>query len=120
MKKVEAIIKQEKLSEIQMAIDSDVEIKGMTVVQVLGVGLQKGQVNHVRGNEVITNLIPKVSVSFIVTEKDVDYIVDLIMRICQSDEIGTGKIFISPIEEVIRIRTGERGYKAISESVHDL
>ena len=113
MKKVEAIIRQEKLEEIKFAIDQTVAVNGMTVSQVLGCGLQKGQKSYVRGQEVITTLLPKVSVSFILADEDVNGVIDLILDICQSDECGTGKIFVSPIEEVIRIRTGEHGTAAI-------
>lgn len=114
MKKVEAIIRQEKLEEIKAAIDKDFEVNGMTVSQVLGIGLQKGQTTHVRGKEIVTSLLPKVTVSFVLADEDVDHVIDLILNICQSEDFGTGKIFVYPIEEAIRIRTGERGEAAIS------
>lgn len=114
MKKVEAIIRQEKLEMIKAAIDQEIEVNnGMTVSQVLGCGLQKGQKSHVRGQEVITTLLPKVSVSFILADEDVERVVDLILETCQSEECGTGKIFVYPIEEAIRIRTRETGKAAI-------
>lgn len=113
MKKVEAIIRQEKVEEIKAAIDQEVTINGMTVSQVLGCGLQKGQKSHVRGQEVITTLLPKVSVSFILADEEVKQVIELILEICQSEECGTGKIFVYPIEEVIRIRTRETGKAAI-------
>ena len=112
MKKVEAIIRQEKLEMIKAAIDQEIEVNGMTVSQVLGCGLQKGQKSHVRG-QVITTLLPKVSVSFILADEDVERVVDLILETCQSEECGTGKIFVYPIEEAIRIRTRETGKAAI-------
>ncbi|MDT2600468.1 P-II family nitrogen regulator [Enterococcus hulanensis] len=113
MKKVEAIIRQEKLEAIKAVIDQEIEVNGMTVSQVLGCGLQKGQKSHVRGQEIITTLLPKVSVSFILADDDVDRVIDLILETCQSEECGTGKIFVYPIEEVIRIRTRETGKAAI-------
>ncbi|MFC4770916.1 P-II family nitrogen regulator [Enterococcus hermanniensis] len=113
MKKVEAIIRPEKVEAIKFAIDQTGNVNGMTVSQVLGCGLQKGQKTYVRGQAVITTLLPKVSVSFILADEDVNAVIDLILDICQSDECGTGKIFISPIEEVIRIRTREHGQAAI-------
>lgn len=113
MKKVEAIIRQEKLEEIKAVIDQEIEVNGMTVSQVLGCGLQKGQKSYVRGQEIITTLLPKVSVSFILADEDVERVIDLILETCQSEECGTGKIFVYPIEEVIRIRTRETGQAAI-------
>ena len=98
---------------IKAAIDQEIEVNGMTVSQVLGCGLQKGQKSHVRGQEVITTLLPKVSVSFILADEDVERVVDLILETCQSEECGTGKIFVYPIEEAIRIRTHETGKAAI-------
>ena len=98
---------------IRAAIDEEIEVNGMTVSQVLGCGLQKGQKSHVRGQEVITTLLPKVSVSFILADEDVERVVDLILETCQSEECGTGKIFVYPIEEAIRIRTRETGKAAI-------
>ena len=102
-----------KLEMIKAAIDQEIEVNGMTVSQVLGCGLQKGQKSHVRGQEVITTLLPKVSVSFILADEDVERVVDLILETCQSEECGTGKIFVYPIEEAIRIRTRETGKAAI-------
>ena len=103
----------EKLEMIKAAIDQEIEVNGMTVSQVLGCGLQKGQKSHVRGQEVITTLLPKVSVSVILADEDVERVVDLILETCQSEECGTGKIFVYPIEEAIRIRTRETGKAAI-------
>lgn len=113
MKKVEAIIQQEKLEELKYAIDHEVETSGMTVTQVLGCGQQKGLKEYVRGQEVITTLLPKVKVSFVVTDEKVENIITLILDICQTEEVGDGKIFVYPIEEVVRIRTRERGSEAI-------
>ncbi|GGC75690.1 P-II family nitrogen regulator [Enterococcus wangshanyuanii] len=113
MKKVEAIIQQEKLEELKLALDQKLDTTGMTVTQVLGCGNQKGLKEYVRGQEIITTLLPKVVVSFVVFDEKVEDIIQLILSICQTGEVGDGKIFVSPIEEAIRIRTGERGKEAI-------
>ncbi|WP_086348942.1 P-II family nitrogen regulator [Candidatus Enterococcus clewellii] len=113
MKKIEAIIQQDMLEELKDAIDREVEISGMTVMQVLGCGKQKGLKEYVRGQEVITTLLPKVMVSFIVKDEQVEDIIARILDICQTEEVGDGKIFVYPIEEAVRIRTRERGTQAI-------
>ena len=113
MKKVEAIIRQEKLEALKAAAHEHYEITGMTVAQVLGCGQQKGQ-NYVRGQKVLTTLLPKVTVSFVLADEAVESVIDLIIDICHTEEVGDGKIFVYPIEEVIRIRTREHGRSAIS------
>ena len=113
MKKVEAIIRQEKFEELKEALETDLEISGMTVTQVLGFGNQKGQQTYVRGQEILTSLLPKILVSFVVKEADVESVIQFIMAICKTGEVGDGKIFVSPVDEVVRIRTGERGTEAI-------
>ncbi|MFD1902238.1 P-II family nitrogen regulator [Enterococcus termitis] len=113
MKKVEAIIQLEKLEELKWSLDKNFDTTGMTVTQVLGCGNQKGLKEYVRGQEIITTLLPKINVSFVVLDEEVDTIVALILAICQTGEVGDGKIFVSSIEEAIRIRTGERGKEAI-------
>ncbi|WP_086312037.1 nitrogen regulatory protein P-II 1 [Enterococcus sp. 7F3_DIV0205] len=113
MKKVEAIIQQEKLEELKVRMDHSFEALGMTVSQVLGFGNQKGLKEYVRGQEIITTLLPKVKVSFVVLDEEVEEIISLILAICQTGEVGDGKIFVYHVEEAIRIRTGERGANAI-------
>ncbi|MBO0467334.1 P-II family nitrogen regulator [Enterococcus plantarum] len=113
MKKVEAIIQQEKLEELKVKMADSFEALGMTVSQVLGFGNQKGLKEYVRGQEIITTLLPKVKVSFVVLDEEVEEIISLILAICQTGEVGDGKIFIYNVEEAIRIRTGERGPQAI-------
>jgi nitrogen regulatory protein P-II 1 len=113
MKKIEAIIREEKLEELKEALEKQTVITGMTVSQVLGFGHQKGQKSYVRGQEIITTLLPKVSVTFVVNDEDVEAVIDFIIDICQTDEVGDGKIFVVPVEEVVRIRTRERGSKAV-------
>lgn len=113
MKKIEAIIRQEKLEKVKETLDEFLETTGMTVTQVLGCGKQKGVKEYVRGQVVITTLLPKVKISFVVDDKNVDSIIDKMLDICSTDEVGDGKIFVSNVEEVVRIRTRERGLKAI-------
>lgn len=113
MKKVEAIIRQEMLEELKEAMDLRFELSGMTVTQVLGCGQQKGVKEYVRGQEIITTLLPKVMVGFVVEDQDVEPIIDLILGLCQTEEVGDGKIFVYNIEEVVRIRTRERGAAAL-------
>ncbi len=113
MKKIEAIIRQEKFEELKDALFSKTDIKGMTVNQVLGCGQQMGWKEYVRGQEVMTTLLPKVEVAIAVTDDDTEKVVDIILDYCQTEEVGDGKIFIYDIQDVIRIRTGERGEAAI-------
>lgn len=113
MKKVEAIIQQEKLEELKVKVDDKFEVLGMTVSQVLGFGNQKGLKEYVRGQEIITTLLPKVTVSFVVLDENVEEVISLILAICQTGEVGDGKIFVYNVEEAIRIRTSERGISAI-------
>lgn len=113
MKKIEAIIRQEKLEELKLALDNEFKLSGMTVTQVLGHGNQKGFAEFVRGKKIIPTLLAKVVVWLIVEDDQVEAISNKIIEICHTGEIGDGKIFIYNVEEVIRIRTGERGKNAI-------
>lgn len=113
MKKIEAIIQQEKLEELKEKLSTQKETTGMTVSQVLGFGNQKGIKDYLRGQEIITTLLPKVRVSFVVLDEHVEAIITMILETCQTEEVGDGKIFVYPVEEAIRIRTGERGPAAI-------
>lgn len=113
MKKIEAIIRQEKLEDLKEVLDASFEANGMTVTQVLGCGKQKGVKEFVRGQAVYTRLLPKVKVDFIVADEDVETYISLITSICQTDEVGDGKIFVYNVEEIIRIRTNERGLEAL-------
>lgn len=116
MKRVEAIIQPEKLEELKLALNDIVDATGMTVSQVLGCGNQKGIKEYVRGQEVITTLLPKVRVSFVVLDETVEKVISLILETCQTGTVGDGKIFISTVDEAIRIRTGERGVNAIQNT----
>ena len=112
MKKIDAIIKPFKLDEVKNALH-DIGVKGMTVTEVKGFGRQKGVVDVYRGAEYHIQFIPKVKLEIVVNDDIVEQVVQIIQEKAQTGEIGDGKIFISPVEETIRIRTGERGETAI-------
>ena len=112
MKKIESIIRPDKLGEIRDAL-GDYGVKGMTVSQVMGCGKQKGYKEFYRGAVVNINLLPKVKIEIVTKDEHVDEIVDLICKIGKTGEVGDGKIFIYDIEDVYRIRTGERGEEAL-------
>ncbi|HFI0255838.1 TPA: P-II family nitrogen regulator [Streptococcus suis] len=113
MKKVEAIIRTEKLEDLKIALTGAGIAKGMTISQVLGFGNQKGFAEIVRGHKVTPTMLAKVKIEIVVEDAAVDAVVDLITSAVRTGEVGDGKIFIQPIEDVIRIRTGERGRDAI-------
>lgn len=112
MKKIECIIRPEKLEEVKDALNQ-LGIKGMTVSQVMGCGLQKGRTEYYRGVEININLLPKIKIELIVKDSEVDRIVDTIVKVARSGKIGDGKIFIYNVEDAVRIRTGEKGESAI-------
>jgi nitrogen regulatory protein P-II 1 len=112
MKKVEAIVKPFKLDDVKEAL-SDVGIHGLTVSEVKGFGRQKGHTESYRGAEYIVDFLPKMKVEIVVADGLVPRVVEAIERAARTGRIGDGKIFISPVEEAIRIRTGERGEGAI-------
>jgi len=112
MKKIECIIRPEKLEEVKDALNQ-LGIKGMTVSQVMGCGLQKGKTEYYRGVEININLLPKVKIELVVKDSEVDRIVDTIVKVARSGKIGDGKIFIYNVENAVKIRTGEQGEDAI-------
>ncbi len=112
MKKVEAIIKPFKLEEVKEAL-SNVGIKGLTVLEVKGFGRQKGHKELYRGAEYEIEFLPKVKLEVIVPESELETVIDAIVTSARTGRLGDGKVFVSPIEEVVRIRTGERGEEAI-------
>ncbi len=112
MKKVEAIIKPFKLDEVKQAL-SEVGIAGLTATEVKGFGRQKGHTELYRGAEYVVDFLPKVKVEVVVSDQIVGRVVEAIERAAKTGRIGDGKIFVVPIEEVIRIRTGERGEDAL-------
>ncbi len=112
MKKIETIIKPFKLDEVKNAL-TKIGVQGMTVTEVKGFGRQKGHTEVYRGAEYRIDFLPKFKVELITSEEMVTQVVETIERAAKTGKIGDGKIFISPVEEVIRIRTGERGKDAI-------
>jgi nitrogen regulatory protein P-II 1 len=112
MKKIEAIIKPFKLDEVKNAL-TKIGVQGMTVTEVKGFGRQKGHTESYRGTEYAIDFLPKSKMELIVTDELVNQVIETIERAAKTGKIGDGKIFLSPVEEVIRIRTGERGKDAI-------
>ncbi len=112
MKKIEAIIKPFKLDDVKEALNQ-LGIKGMTLTEVKGYGRQKGHKEIYRGAEYVVDFIPKVKLELIVKAEQVDEIVEVIRQAALTGKIGDGKIFVMPIEQVIRVRTGETGKEAI-------
>ncbi len=112
MKKIEAIIKPFKLDEVKNAL-TKIGVQGMTVTEVKGFGRQKGHTEVYRGAEYKIDFLPKVKLELITAEDMLTQVIETIERAAKTGKIGDGKIFISPVEEVIRIRTGERGKDAI-------
>jgi nitrogen regulatory protein P-II 1 len=112
MKKIEAIIKPFKLDEVKEAL-AKVGVEGMTVTEVKGFGRQKGHTELYRGAEYVVEFLPKVKIEILVSDDRAAPIAKAIEDAARSGQIGDGKIFILPVEEALRIRTGERGYSAL-------
>jgi nitrogen regulatory protein P-II 1 len=112
MKKVEAIIKPFKLDEVKEALQ-EVGLKGMTVTEVKGFGRQKGHTELYRGAEYVVDFLPKVKIEVIVEDDILDRAVEAIQTAAKTDRIGDGKIFIFDVQDIVRIRTGERGGDAL-------
>tara|TARA_B100001939_G_scaffold135833_1_gene117930 strand:- start:206 stop:544 length:339 start_codon:yes stop_codon:yes gene_type:complete len=112
MKKVEAIIRPFKLEDVKLAL-VNAGIVGMTVSEVRGFGRQKGQVERYRGSEFTVEFLQKLKIDVVVDDSNVDTVVNAIAEAAKTGEIGDGKIFISPIESVVRIRTGDRDSTAL-------
>jgi len=110
--KIEFIIRPGKLEDVKDALNK-YGIRGMTVTQVIGCGLQKGLKEVYRGTQYSINLLPKIKVELVVPDKDVEKVVDIIAKSARTGEIGDGKIFVYPVANAIRIRTGESGENAI-------
>ena len=112
MKKIEAIIKPFKLDEVKDRLTA-VGVQGLTVTEVKGFGRQKGHTELYRGAEYVVDFLPKSKLEILAPEEQVDDIIDAIMTAAHTGRIGDGKIFILPADDVLRIRTGERGEEAI-------
>ena len=112
MKKIEAVIKPFKLDELKEALH-DVGIQGITVLEAKGFGRQKGHTELYRGAEYVVDFLPKIKIEVVIDDAMTERVVDAIQNAAQTGRIGDGKIFISTIDEAIRIRTGERGSDAV-------
>jgi len=112
MKKIEAIIKPFKLDDVKEALN-EIGIQGMTISEVKGYGRQKGHKEIYRGAEYVVDFIPKIKIEVIVESARVDQVVEMIRTSANTGKLGDGKIFVLPVEQVIRVRTGERGKDAI-------
>ena len=112
MKKIEAIVKPFKLDEVREAL-SEIGVTGLTVTEVKGFGRQKGHTELYRGAEYVVDFLPKVKVEVVVPDALVEKAMDAIVKAARTGKIGDGKIFVSNIEEVVRIRTGETGMDAV-------
>ncbi|MCQ2966628.1 MAG: P-II family nitrogen regulator [Alphaproteobacteria bacterium] len=112
MKKVEAIIKPFKLDEVKDALQ-EIDIQGITVTEVKGYGRQKGHTELYRGAEYVVDFVPKIKLELVLEDERVEQVVNTIVQTAKTGKIGDGKIFITPVEDAIRIRTEERGEDAI-------
>lgn len=112
MKKIEAIIKPFKLEEVKEAL-SEVGIEGMTVIEVKGFGRQKGHTEIYRGSEYTVDFLPKIKLEIVVPDSTANAAVEAIVKAAKTGKIGDGKVFLSPVEEAVRIRTDEKGEQAV-------
>ena len=112
MKMVTAIIKPFKLDEVREAL-SDIGVQGITVTEVKGFGRQKGHTELYRGAEYVVDFLPKVKIEAAVADERVPFVIEAIEKAARTSKIGDGKIFVSPLEQVVRIRTGEQGTEAL-------
>ena len=112
MKKIEAIIKPFKLDDVKEALQ-EVGVQGLSVTEVKGFGRQKGHTELYRGAEYVVDFLPKVKIDVVLDDDQVDSAIEAIVEAAKTDKIGDGKIFVSPVEQAIRIRTGESGSDAL-------
>lgn len=112
MKKIEAIIKPFKLDEVKEALQ-DVGVQGLSVIEVKGFGRQKGHTELYRGAEYVVDFLPKVKIEVVLEDDQVEAAIEAIIDAAKTNKIGDGKIFVSPVEQAIRIRTGETGSEAL-------
>ena len=112
MKKIAAIVRPEKLEPLKESLFA-AKVSGMTISQVQGCGNQHGWKEYYRGTEVLLNMVPKVKFEIIAEDSQVDELIDVICQTAHTGNVGDGKIFVFPVDEVVRIRTGERGESAV-------
>ena len=113
MKRIEAFIRVNKLEDVKQTLE-DAGIHGMSVSQVRGYGRQMGRTDKYRGSTYAVNLLPKIQIEVIVKDEDLEDAIDALVKTTQTGEIGDGKIFVSEVQDAIRVRTGERGDAALS------
>lgn len=112
MKKIDAIIKPYKLDDVKDALN-EIGVKGMTITEVKGYGRQKGHTEIYRGAEYVVDFVPKIKIETVVADDMLDKVIEVISNAANSGKIGDGKIFITPVERAVRIRTGEEGANAL-------
>ena len=112
MKKIEAIIKPFKLDEVRDAL-SEVGVTGLTVTEVKGFGRQKGHTELYRGAEYVVDFLPKIKIELVIADSSVEQAIEAIIKAARTGKIGDGKIFVTPVEQIVRIRTGETDESAI-------
>ena len=112
MKKIEAIIKPFKLDDVKEALNG-IGIKGMTITEVKGYGRQKGHTEIYRGAEYVVDFLPKIKMEIIVDADQVDQVIETVVEAARTGKIGDGKIFVLPVEQIVRVRTGETDHEAI-------
>jgi nitrogen regulatory protein P-II 1 len=112
MKKIQAILRNYKLDDVKQALNA-AGVTGMTVSEVRGFGRQRGHVERYRGAEYVVDFVPKVQIEVVVSDDNLKKVLDTIIKSAQTGQVGDGKIFITELEEVIRIRTGETGHEAL-------
>lgn len=113
MKKIECVIRPIKIDEVKAALEA-IGVVGMTIADVRGYGKQRGRTEKYRGNTYVVNLLPKVKLEIVAPDDRAEDVVEIVLEAARTGEIGDGKIFVSTVEEAIRIRTGERGDDALS------
>jgi len=112
MKKIEAVIRPFRIDDVREAL-AEIGVRGLTLTEVKGYGRQKGHTELYRGSEYQIDFLPKMKIEVIVSDEMADKVVDTIIKAAKTGQVGDGKIFISPIEDVIRVRTGESGEEAL-------
>ncbi len=113
MVRIEAIIRPNRLEPVKVALD-EIGVHGMSVIEIKGAGKQKGYTQHYRGSEYVVNLLPKVQIIVVVTDDKKDLVVNSISEAARTGDIGDGKIFVTPVLEAVRVRTGERDDEALT------
>jgi nitrogen regulatory protein PII len=112
MKKIEAIIRPFKIDDVREAL-SEIGVRGMTLTEVKGYGRQKGHTELYRGSEYQIDFLPKIKIEIVTSDSQVDKIVDTLIKAAKTGQVGDGKIFVSPVEDVVRVRTEESGDDAL-------